>query len=133
MTILRDLGFDVYVKEHNYQAKLSEPVNGFQKIQGSLHEILLKQQFDIIVSDISTSLIDALYFKNRTLFFSPEGDLPEYTENAYAKHMRNVSTMYHSFTTTNDVLACIDINAQEHLLEYMVTIGKNDLSILSEY
>lgn len=131
MNVFKQLSFEIFVKEHNYQASLSEPFRHVRKIKGPLYEILQEQRFDIVVSDISTSLIDSLFFKNRTLFFSPEGELPEYTHNAYSKYMRNIAYNYKTFTSREDVLACIDLEAQENLLKMMVTVGDNDLSKLA--
>jgi len=121
------LGFDVYVKEHLYQSKLSEKIKAPKTIIGSLYEILISQEFDIVISDTSTTLIDSLYFKNYTLYFSPVGELPEYTENAYSKYMINISEQFMNFTCKNDILKLIDVQKQEELLKTIQTTGNNQL------
>jgi hypothetical protein len=124
---LTAMGFKVLVKEHSFQRKLSTGIDAGEEIHDELYSVLSTQRYDLVVSDVSTSLLDSIFFKNRTLFFSPFGELVAYTENIYADFMTNIANDAVRITCKEDLLYHIDVERQEELLRFLVTPGNNRL------
>lgn len=125
------LGFSVDIKEHNYQSKLFEEIKGFNKITGDIYDILRKKTYDLVISDHSSCLLDAIYFKNKTLFFSPGGEVTEYSHNRYNDFMMNIALDFEKTTSPEAVFELVDIVAQEELFRFFISDGDNDLNNLS--
>lgn len=136
ISTLMNLGFKVLIKEHNYQGRIKPPdydyppIEGIQKETLSLYEILQNNDYDFIISDHSTALLDIVYFKNKVIFFSPEGEIEEYTNNQYSKYLKNAYYCYNQFTKKEDVYGFIDLDAQESLIMSLIHNGSN---ILNDY
>ena len=131
---LREYGFNVTVKEHAYQAKQSEPITGYPKVTGSLYEMLQKQEFDIVITDVSSAMLDIIFFKNRAIYFSPEEEGSDLNDNVYADFMKNLANEMGGITKREELLEYVNINAQESLLTYLVKTenSSNDLEQLKE-
>lgn len=127
---LRHIGLDVSIKQHNFQSKRARPLQGAKILDGELTHLLRGQDYDLVISDHSTALIDAVFFKNNVLLFSPPGPSPAYEENAYTLRLINTHRVFKSWETLRDVAAHVDIAAQERLLKDLVYIGHNDLTQL---
>lgn len=127
---LAGLGFDIVVKEHSFQSTKSDPFEGVKKIEkgsASLYELLESREYDVVISDVSTALNDAIFFKNRVLFYSPEGDSDYYVNNVYSGFLKNVYYHENEIISSEDVYKFIDIDTQENLLDYMIeTKGKHN-------
>jgi hypothetical protein len=123
---LKDLGFDVTVKEHLYQATRSVPFEGFPKIAGNIFTVLMAQQFDIVITDVSSTMSDIVFFKTRAVFCSPAGDEDFYINNQYSKYMHNLAFAINELKRKDDFYRYINIEAQEELLKCMVAVGHNN-------
>ena len=124
------IGFDVSIKQHNFQTKRARSLLGARILNTELFHLFRSQAYDLVISDHSTALIDAIFFKNNVLLFSPPGPSPAYDENAYTRRLINIHGEFHFWQTVRDVIAYVDISAQEKLLEEMVHKGSNDLMML---
>lgn len=123
---LKALGFDVTVKEHVYQATRSVPFEGFPKVAGNIFSVLVAQQFDIVITDVSSTMSDIVFFKTRAVFCSPAGDEDFYIDNQYSKYMDNLALGIHQLNSQEDFYRYINIEAQEELLKCMVAVGHNN-------
>lgn len=123
---LTTLGFNVTIKEHVYQAARSVPFEGYPKITGNIFSVLMAQQFDVVVTDVSSTMSDVIFFKTRVVFCSPEGDEDFYINNQYSKYMDNLAPAIHQLNTREDFYRYINITSQEALLQCMVAVGHNN-------
>ena len=121
-------GFEVTVKEHNFQARMSEPINGFNKTNTGLYDLLLSQEYDIVLTDVSSSMLDTILLKNRAVYFSPEGENPVYTDNVYERFLDNVAThgRAESIQSVEDLCRFVEIGRQEELLHHMAATEGTD-------
>jgi hypothetical protein len=121
------LGFSVDLKEHNFQTRIYEEIKGIHKIGGDIYEILSQKEYDIVISDHSSSLLDAVFFKNNTLFFSPEGEIIECSRNLYNDYLVNVALDFEKLSSREELFALVNTGALEKLFDYMVNAGNNEL------
>jgi CDP-glycerol glycerophosphotransferase (TagB/SpsB family) len=136
MKKLVDMGFEVTVKEHNYQSKKYKSFEWGKKVpkgKFTIYEALSSMEFDIVMTDVSTVMNDIIFFKNRALFFSPDGESDYFLNNVYAKFLTNVALHTDEIENCGDLERFIDVEAQERLLDYLIeTKGKhNRLDYLS--
>jgi hypothetical protein len=124
---LTQIGFDVFVKQHNFQARLFGDIPEVPALSGDLMQLLEHQEFDIVVSDHSSALIDAIFHKNCVLWFGPGGELPSYRTNVYSEYLVNVSDVFKQWTKPQDLYDVLDINAQEELFHKLISSGNNSL------
>lgn len=131
---LRSINFDILLKEHNFQGRTKpDPaqypeIEGVEKTNKNTYEMLAKNEFDFIISDYSTALLDAIFFKNKVIFFSPNSKHTEYTKNEYSRYLNNAFYYYERFINKDDWYCFVDVEAQEKLLSNMVHQGDNILN-----
>ena len=119
-------GCKVFLKEHPYQATMSKPIEGFEKVNGSLYDLLQKEKYDIVVTDVSSSMADIIFFKNKAIYFSPEGDDIIFSEpNLYSRYLKNAAEHVSALTNFEALNAFVNIDAQEQLLQCLVQQGDN--------
>ncbi|WP_323027646.1 hypothetical protein [Gelidibacter japonicus] len=131
---LKDLNFLLVVKPHNKQGKekdekdnLKYPnIEGVNIITGDLYSILQNNEFDFIVSDHSSSLLDAIFFKNKVIYFDPNNSINGYTTQ-YSKYLANLYSQDYSKLDRGFFEGFINIENQEALLSEMVRIGNNQI------
>jgi len=129
---LEELGFILTLKEHNYQGKKAPhfdypALKGFEKSDEQLYSLLLKRDYDFVVTDHSSALLDIIFFKNPVLFFSPEGSVKEYTVNLYSDYLKNAYFNYRTVENMESVYSMLDIEAQERLFSENITPGSNNI------
>jgi len=133
---LKKIGFSVEIKEHNYQGRRIQRSGGdlyfpkiedIVKVDGDLEIILKNNEFDLIISDNSTALLDAIYFKNKVLYFAPDYFRKEYVSNQYSKFLKNIFYNFQNFKKMEDLYNCVSLEAQEKLLNNMIYKGDNIL------
>jgi len=121
-------GCQVFLKEHAMQKTMSRPIEGFDKVHGNLYDLLQKEKYDIVITDVSSSMADIIFFKNKAIFFSPEGDDPIYSEpNLYSRYLKNAAEYVSSLTSFEALYSFVNIDAQEKLLQQLVQPGDNRL------
>ncbi len=125
---LEALGFVVDLKEHNFQTRKFEEIKGFNKISGDIYDILRTHAYDIVVSDHSSCLLDAIFFKNHVLFFSPESDMRAYYDNLYRRYLVNAASLLDQITSREALFDLLDTSAQEQLFSHFVAAGDNRLT-----
>jgi alpha-glucosidase (family GH31 glycosyl hydrolase) len=116
---IKDMGVNLTIKTHPMQSKY----HNFERsliIEKDIYQILKQKRFNLVISDNSTALLDAIFFKHRVLFFDPSEQ-----NTVYSKYLQNI---YHSkrLETFNDLDVLVDIAAQEKLLNYLA--GGNSLN-----
>lgn len=135
---LKELGFQVYVKEHNKQGRekdengeLKYPsIEGVNKIAGELDTILQNNTCDFIIADHSSALLDAIFFKNKVLYFDSNNKVKGYVTN-YSKYLINLYTMDIEKVNKETLYNAISIENQEALLANMIIHGNNRLDTKS--
>lgn len=121
-------GCKVFLKEHPYQATMSKPIEGFEKVNGSLYDLLQNEKYDIVVTDVSSSMADIIFFKNKAIYFSPEGDDKIFSEpNLYGRYLKNAASHVSSLNSFDALHDFVDIEAQEQLLQCLVQQGDNSI------
>lgn len=128
---LEKMGFDVSLKPHPLQEVYESPIEGFKKVGGTLYSILSSDDYDIIMCDTSTSLLDAIFFKKYVMFFSPDNTTIHYTENIYSSHLKNFAKIYKTIGTAQELKDNLSIDSQEGLLNQLVSPGNNYLKMLN--
>lgn len=122
---LKEIGFEITIKEHNYQNRISKAIQGSKKTTDDVYSLLASKKFDIVISDHSTVLIDAILFKNNVLYFGVPGVLNEYTSNRFTDYLTNVYNLYEHWLNKEEVYNLVDQKAQEVLFTEMVSLKNN--------
>lgn len=134
---LTDLKFDIEVEEHYKQGKeknkdgtLKYPsIEGVKKITGPLYQILLNNEYDFIISDHSTALLDAIFFKQKVVYFDPTNISKGYNTN-YSSYLANLYSEKLTEIDKDEIYSLINIENQEKLISDMIFFGDNRLDIL---
>jgi len=126
LEILEEAGFDINVKPHNLQSKKTDFLKKYRKTSRNLYELLINQEFDILVTDVSSAMTDIIFFKNRVIYFSPDLAGSEINKNVYSKFLKNAVESMHRIHTREDILGLIDLKAQENLLKYLIVTDNTD-------
>lgn len=129
---LKELDFEVSIKLHNFQERRFGKIEGIPTDSRNPFAILKDQEYDLIVTDHSSLMLDAIFFKNKVLFFSKESSLmPAYTNNQYLKYLDNQIDNLLNVTTKEEVFSFLSIDKQERLLSSLVFVRSNSLINLS--
>lgn len=127
---LTSLGFTVCLKEHNFQERRFEKIKGIKKINSDIFELLQLNDFDLIITDHSSLMLDGIYFKNKMLFFScPDNEHNELTNNNFTIYLKNLFLYVSRIESKEDLYNFIDIEKQELLFMNMVAMGQNTLDL----
>jgi hypothetical protein len=122
---LDKFGYEVVVKEHVQQSARYKSFDWKHKTNDSFYQILEKQLFDFVVTDVSSAMNDIIFFKNRALFFSPPSEKDFFVNNLYSNYLQNLNTLFANFQTGKLSLESFsDIIRQEDLLVQLAYIGK---------
>jgi hypothetical protein len=133
---IKAINFHITLKEHNKQGREKLPegnlkypeISGVEKTTDDISSLLKGYEYDFIVSDKSTALLDAIFFKNKVIFFAPPEEIDDYMHNHYSKYLKNIYYDYHHLMNKNDINSYVDLDAQEKLLASMCFEGDNILS-----
>lgn len=110
---LKKLNYKVTIKQHNFQIK-NKPINGFNSINGNIYKLLSERNFDLIISDHSSALLDAIFFKNRVLYYNTS---KKNMSNIYSDYFHNLSELELNNLTNNTLESFLNISKQEELFE----------------
>lgn len=124
---LVNAGFVVFLVEHRFQNEKFQEISTIPKIEDNTLGLLKAHEFDIVISDHSTVLLDAIFFKNPVLFYSGPSKVEEYHNNHYTKYLVNVFNILNNVATEKDIYNIIDIDAQEKMFKEMVSCDCNNL------
>jgi hypothetical protein len=127
---LIELGFTVTLKEHVYQSIRSKSFDCENTAAGNLISSLSDHKYDFIITDVSSSMSEILFTKNRAIFFSPPGFFDFYTKNVYSQYFNNLALQLDSLKNRQDLFDYFDMDAQESLLALFVEKGDNDFSLI---
>lgn len=114
---LVELGFDVKIKEHSMQNKFAQ-ITRLPKELCSPLKLLKDQHYDIIVSDHSSIILDAIFFKNPVVSFS-------YQETKFLEYLDNAFDQVDSIVNKENFLKYFNKKQQELLFSYMVNSKNN--------
>lgn len=131
---LKNLGFDVFVKQHGKQGTELNPdqtlkfpvIEGVTILRDNLYMLLESNLYDLIISDHSSSLLDAIFYKNKVLYFDPNNNTKGYKTN-YSNYLTNIFNLYNQIETKDKMYEVISIANQEVLFNNMIHPGNNVL------
>ena len=134
---LRELKFEVVLKEHGKQGTEKDDkgffkypsIEGVTKISGDLYSILEYNDFDFIISDYSSSLLDAIFFKNKVLYFDPNNKVNGYQTN-YSKYLINLNDEDFSNLSRTRLYELLSVENQEALFNDMIYLGNNQIDLI---
>ncbi|MHB2153621.1 hypothetical protein ACX8XN_04395 [Calditrichota bacterium GD2] len=135
INLLKQLNFDVYLKMHNFQGKKIKinkkeiyypEILNVKKIDFDTIKILNENNFDFIISDISTVLLDAIFFKNKVIYFAPSEKYYK-INTKYSEYLENLYFKIDKIKEKKDIYKFINVEAQENLLNELVILGDNNL------
>lgn len=134
---LKELNFQVYVKEHakqgvekNNNGSIKYPsIEGIAKIKGNLYNILQHNDFDFIICDHSSSLLDAIFFKNKVIYFDPNNNKKGYKTN-YSNYLPNLYMKDNNKLNKIKIFQLINLEEQEALINNMLTLGNNQINTI---
>lgn len=125
---LEDYGFEVFFRQHRFQKSRFQDLNKSIKLDDRpLKEIFLSLDYDFIVSDHSSLMLDAIYSKNRVVFFSAPGEITEYLNNNFTQYLSNIYYGIDEVNSIEDIYAMPNEVKQEMLLDSMIYKGNNQL------
>jgi hypothetical protein len=135
--LLTLLNFNVSIKLHSMQFKLNNDLTKISLkerlykniLEGELYELLEYQKFDLVISDHSSVILDAIFFKNRVLYFDAFNDTRE-DKTVYSKYLTNLFREMNSLVRDEQLIDFVSIENQERLFCYMATNITNDLKLL---
>lgn len=125
---LEFLGFEVYIKEHKFQTSRFEKIEFDKVVLNNTYDLLEKQSYDIIIADHGTMFLDAVFFKNRVVYFSSPGELPENYDNFYTKNVKNLYNYLDDINTKEGLYDFVDLSSQEDLFSSMIFLGTNEIN-----
>jgi hypothetical protein len=119
---LIELGFVVKLKEHSMQTKFYTEIKKISKESEDSEKLLKNQNYDIIISDHSSIILDAIFFKNPVICFSS-------VETKFTSYMDNAFYKLKDLKNKEDLLNLLNIKTQEVLFSDMITLNpdKNEL------
>jgi hypothetical protein len=121
---------DVKLKFHNYQ-ELSF-FSDYENLiaTDSIYDLLKNQSVDLVISDVSSVLLDAIFFKKAVLYFQPFQNENEFIiTNIYNEYLSNYFIQFKDGCfDLNDIGKYIDIDAQELLLSRLISLGSNSIT-----
>ena len=134
---LQELKFEVVLKEHGKQGTEKDDkgffkypsIEGVTKISGDLYSILEYNDFDFIISDYSSSLLDAIFFKNKVLYFDPNNKVNGYQTN-YSKYLINLNDEDFSNLSRTRLYELLSVENQEALFNDMIYLGNNQIDLI---
>ena len=122
---LVSLGFTVVVGQHNYQKRFN-PLGGVVVTDTTSLELLKAKKFDLIISDHSSALLDAIFFKNKILYFNAD---VENTQNKYSQFLENMASLKTDAISRDMITNLIHIKNQEALFKELAGGYTKDNSI----
>lgn len=132
---LTELNFKVEVIPHQMQGINQLNSDGTMKypkfdninqITASLYSLLQENQYDFVISDHSTALLDAIFFKNKVIYFDPNNKIKGYTTN-YSYFLDNLCEEDLSSISKDRFFELISVDKQEALFKNMIFMGNNIL------
>lgn len=134
---LQELKFEVILKEHGKQGTEKDDkgvfkypsLEGVTKLSGDLYSILENNDFDFIISDHSSSLLDAIFFKNKVLYFDPNNKVNGYETN-YSNFLVNLFDVDFGSISKDSFYELISVENQEALFNDMIYLGNNQINLI---
>ena len=112
------------VKDENGKIRFPS-IECVEKIQGNLYHLLQNNDFDLVICDHSSSLLDVIFFKNKVLYFDPNSNASYKTR--YSHYLENLFYQDFDTMTSKSLYDLINIPQQELLLKDMIFSGNNVL------
>ena len=123
---LLEFGFEVSIKEHNQQLEKFIDRKGITIEENNIVLILKSQSYDLVLTDHSSVLLDAIHFKNPVLFISPpDSTFSAYNKNNFSENLSNSYETIQSLGRKEDLYHLLNIENQEKLYSDMVKPGNN--------
>lgn len=135
---LNQLNFEVVVKTHAFQGNNKfnidrafkyPKIEGVNQVNGALYPILKNNDFDFIISDHSSSLLDAIFFKNKVLYFDPNNKVKGY-QTHYSNFLVNLFDEDFGSISKDSFYELISVENQEALFNDMIYLGNNQINLI---
>lgn len=123
---LTNMGFEVYFKEHNYQKYYSKSFSTNNKIDGSIYKILQENKFEIVISDQSTALLDAIVYGQNVLHYNPLPKNDTSEEIIYTKYISDLTHKIDTIQSADQLLLLINKKAETQLMEKLMSTGNDN-------
>jgi hypothetical protein len=129
---LETKGYVIVLKEHNLQNKYGEEIAHFAKEGGNIVDLLSEHRYDLIITDHSSVLLDAIFFRNRVLIFSAPESTYAFSESIFSDYLGNLHDEYdlEQEQLNVDISDKVNLSRQEELLHSMIYLSDNNLSTL---
>ncbi len=133
----KSLNFEMVLKPHALQGNnyinpdgtFKYPkIEGINQIKGALYPILQENDYDFIISDHSTSLLDAIFFKNKVLYFDPNNKVKGYITH-YSHFLPNLFDEDFASLSKDRLYELLSIEKQEALFNDMIYLGNNEIDL----
>jgi hypothetical protein len=128
---LQKQGYIIAVKPHAHQEKKFIPLSlsNVNIIVGNTNKDLLRSDaYDLIIADHSTSLVDAIFFKKKVLFFPQYDRGTVFHKNVYSKFLKPLEVpQLLALSKSKDLNSLVDISGQESLFKALITVRENNL------
>ncbi len=111
-------GYIVRVKFHPHQRRKFGDTVGFDVEDQNLYQILENSLYDVYLVDHSTSLLDAIYFKQKVLFFPQLSRSEIFYLNEYSRFLSIISL---GKLENSELSELVDVHSQEKLFQHMIT------------
>ena len=129
---LKNKGYSVVLKEHKLQNKYGVEIADFAKENGNIIELLSERKYDLVITDHSSVLLDAIFFKNRVLIFSAPDSTEGFSKNIFSDYLGNLYDDY-DFKQKQlnvDISLKVNLKQQEDLFQSMIYLSDNNLNTL---
>jgi hypothetical protein len=134
---LKEFNFELVLKAHgkqgnkeiNQDGTFKYPnIQGVNQIKGALYPILQVNDYDFIISDHSSSLLDAIFFKNKVLYFDPNNNVKGYTTH-YSQFLPNLFDEDFASLSKDRLHELLSLEKQEALFNDMIYLGNNEIDL----
>lgn len=127
---LTDAGYNVCLKEHKLQSAYGTEIADVPKDTTGIFQLLQEKTYDIIITDHSSVLLDAIFFKNKVLIFSDPDSVEEFKHNVFTQYLGNLYDDFTQKTLNENLYEKVNLGQQEALFQAMVHCSDNNLNIL---
>lgn len=127
---LREIGFTLYLKQHNFQGKKEEfpIVENIEIETRNIFDLLSDNDYEFIIADHTSAMLDAIFFKNRIIYFAPPGKYKELQKNKYSEFLINLFYKVMYIQNAEQLTEYLDYEATEKLFSELISLRDNSLN-----
>jgi hypothetical protein len=123
---LKSLGYNVYSKFHYKQNNI--PVEFSDSLlQGDLTKALILESIHVVISDISTAIIDSIFAKKYVILFTVNTEYRKLLQLNYANYLPAFYSISSIELQLDNLRSLVDVKPQELLFQKLVRMSGNKL------